>query len=195
MATDSYGQGIIIPSLTDPPDVRSPSAGMDDIIGQTVLHFATAAARTAALTGAAAPVPGMVTYLAAEDRYDARMADGSWQPITPGPWVPLSFASGYTARTGLPSYRIVNGAAELRGTFQRTSGTAFTKAVTFTPLTLPAAARPTSYRYFTARTEVAADMYGSVEVAIDGTVNVIIPNSAGTAASWMALDQIRYSLT
>jgi hypothetical protein len=168
---------------------------MDDIISQTVLQFASAAARAAALTGAAAPVPGMVTYLVAEDRYDARMADGSWQAITPGPWVPLTFASGYTVRTGLPSYRIVNGAVELRGTFQRTGGTPFLKATTFTPLTLPAAACPTSFRYFTARTEVAADMYGSVEVAIDGTVNVIIPNSAGTAASWMALDQIRFSLT
>lgn len=195
MATDSYGQGITLPALTDSPNIALPAEAMDDIVGQTVLHFASASARAAALVGDAAPVPGMVTYLAAEDRYDARMADGSWQALTPGPWVPLTFSSGYTARTGLPSYRIVNGSVELRGTFQRSTGAAFSKAITFTPLILPAAARPTSYRYFTARTEVAADMYGSVEVAIDGTVNVIIPNSTGTAASWMALDQIQYSLT
>ncbi|MFD3571428.1 hypothetical protein [Streptomyces sp. NPDC058667] len=195
MATDSYGQSITLPALTDPPNISLPSEAMDDILAQTVLRFSSASARTAALIGDATPVPGMVTYLEAEDRYDARMADGTWQAITPGPWVALTFASGYTARTGLPSYRIVNGAVELRGTLQRTTGAPFSDGVTFTPLTLPVAARPTSYRYFTARTEVAADMYAGVEVAIDGTVNVILPTTAGTAASWMALDQIRYSLT
>ncbi|MFE7513821.1 hypothetical protein ACFU8I_21750 [Streptomyces sp. NPDC057540] len=194
MATDGYGQGITLPALTDTPNITLPSEAMNDITGQTVLRFSSASVRGAALVGAAAPVPGMITYLAAEDRYDVRMADGTWQALTPGPWVPLTFASGYTARTGLPSYRIVNGGVELRGTFQRTTGAPFSKGVTFNVLTLPAAARPTSYRYFIARTEWGADMYGGVEVALDGTVNVGIPNTTGTAASWMSLDCVRYSL-
>ncbi|MFF5451888.1 hypothetical protein ACFY40_11685 [Streptomyces sp. NPDC012950] len=194
--SDPYGQSINIAALTDAPDAETLAHGIVDAVAPRLnLRFASAAARAAQLVGAAAPVPGMYTYLVAEDRYDVRMADGTWQALSPGAWIPLSFAAGYAARTGLPSYRIVNGSVEFRGTFQRSAGGAFTKGATFTIMTLPAAARPTSFRYFIARTEWAADMYGGVEVAIDGTVNVGIPNTAGTAASWMSLDAIRYSLT
>ncbi|MFE5658383.1 hypothetical protein ACFQ9H_19600 [Streptomyces sp. NPDC056517] len=193
---DPYGQGIQIAALADAPDAETLAHGIVDAVAPRLnLRFASAAARAAQLVGAAAPVAGMLTYLLAEDRYDVRMADGTWQALSPGAWIPLTFASGYAARTGLPSYRIVNGSVEMRGTFQRSAGGAFSKGVTFTVMTLPAAARPTSYRYFLGRTEWAADMQGGIEVAPDGTVNVGIPNTAGTAASWMALDQVRYSLT
>lgn len=194
--TDDYGQDVSYPVLGDTPNIETAFNGVvNGLVKRTTMRFADANERAATLSGLTAPVAGMVTYLVAEDRLEVRMGDGTWQPLTPGPWIPLTFGTGYVARTGSPAYRVVNGSVELRGTFQRTAGTAFTKGATFTPLTLPVGARPSTYRYFIARTEWAADLHGGVEVAPDGTINVGIPNSAGTAASWMSLDSIRFTLS
>ncbi|MFC8583223.1 hypothetical protein ACFUGD_01395 [Streptomyces sp. NPDC057217] len=193
---DDYGQDVSFPVLSDPPNIETALDGVvNGLAKRVVMRFADSNARAATLTGPTAPVAGMVTYLVSEDRLEIRMGDGTWQALTPGPWIPLTFASGYVARTGSPAYRVVNGSVELRGTFQRTSGAAFTKGATFTPLVLPSGARPSTYRYFIARTEWAADLYASVEVAPDGSINVGIPNSTGTAAAWMSLDSIRFTLS
>ncbi|MEE1813613.1 hypothetical protein PUR59_00970 [Streptomyces sp. SP18ES09] len=195
MATDTYGQGITLPALTDAPNISLPADSMNDILSQAVLRFASASTRAATLVGSLAPVPGQVTYLASEDRYEARMGDGTWQTISPGPWVSLTFASGYSARTGSPAYRIVNGSVELRGTVEKTPSAAFPKGTAFTILTLPTVARPPAYRYFAAATEFASHLYARVEVEPDGDVTVIVPTSTGTAASWVSLDNIRFSLS
>ncbi|APE21419.1 MULTISPECIES: hypothetical protein [Streptomyces] len=194
--TDPYGQSISIAALTDAPNAQALAAGIADAVApRTVMRFTSASARTAALTGAAAPVAGMVTYLATEDRYEGRMADGTWQALSPGPWIPIEFASGFVARFGSPAYRVVNGAAEMRGNFEKSDGTPFTKGVALTIINLPAAVHPPAYRYFTCATELAADVYCRIEVTPDGDVQLVIPTSTGTAASWASLDNVRYSLT
>lgn len=195
MATDSYGQTITIPALTDPPDISIIAGGMDDIVSQTVLRFSSASVRNATLVGALAPVPGQITYLEAEDRYEGRMDDGTWRTISSGPWVPITFASGYAAKTGSPAYRITGDVVELRGTMERSPVAPFVKGAAFTIATLPSAARPNASRYFVGATEfISFDVVARVEVAASGAVSVIIPPSSGTAASWLSLDSCRYSL-
>ncbi|MFD0078242.1 hypothetical protein ACFVIY_38075 [Streptomyces sp. NPDC127166] len=195
--TDPYGQSISVAALTDAPDAETLVDGIVDAVApRTTMRFASAAARAATLVGAAAPVPGMITYLAAEDRFEGRMGDGTWRTISSGVWVPLSFASGYAPRTGAPSYRILGDSVELRGTFERTAtGTPFNKGVALTIATLPTTARPAAYKYFPIATEWAADMYARAEVSTAGTVIITIPPSTATGASWASLDSIRFSLT
>jgi hypothetical protein len=63
--TDSYGQGVSISSLTDKPDAETLAKNIaNGIASRSVLRFASAAARTAALAGEGAPVEGMLSYLA-----------------------------------------------------------------------------------------------------------------------------------
>ncbi|KAA6216381.1 hypothetical protein [Streptomyces filamentosus] len=195
MATDSYGQGITIPALTDPPNINTSALAMDDLTGQTVLRFSSASVRNATLVGAIAPVPGQIVYLTAEDRYEGRMNDGTWRTISSGPWVPIAFAAGYAAKTGNPAYRITGDIVELRGTMERSPASPFVKGAAFTIATLPVAARPSASRYFAAATEfISFDVVARVEVAASGAVSVIVPPSSGTAASWLSLDSCRYSL-
>ncbi|MFB7605301.1 hypothetical protein [Streptomyces gardneri] len=194
--TDPYGQSISVAALTDAPNAQMLAAGIVDAVApRTVMRFTSASNRSATLVGAAAPVPGMITYLTAEDRYEARMADNTWQTISPGPWVPLTFASGYVAKTGSPGYRVVGDTVELRGTVEKSTPAPFTKGVAFTIATLPAAVRPSTWRYFVAATEfVSSFLYARVEVGTTGDITVIIPPGTATAASWLSLDSLRYSI-
>lgn len=71
--TDPYGQGIAIAALTDAPDASALAAALGGLSGLTarcVMRFASASARSAALTGSTAPVAGMTTWLIAEKRLD-----------------------------------------------------------------------------------------------------------------------------
>ncbi|MFE5828733.1 hypothetical protein ACFQ8W_00430 [Streptomyces sp. NPDC056508] len=188
---DDYDQNIPTPLLTDPPNIES---AVGNSVAAMVPHlnmtFADANARSAAIP---TPVAGMEVFLIAEARKE--LWDGStWVSLTPGPWIPITPASGFEVRSGSPAYRIVNKNVELRGTIQRNGAVAFVKGAPFTLLTLPTEARPTAYRTFIAATTWAADMYARAEVASDGPVTVIVPNSTTTGASWISLDNIRYSL-
>jgi hypothetical protein len=61
--TDAFGQGIQIASLTDPPNAATLAQNLAAMVPQTVMRFASASARTAAITS---PVAGMVAFLTAE---------------------------------------------------------------------------------------------------------------------------------
>ncbi|MEV5862395.1 H-type lectin domain-containing protein [Streptomyces sp. NPDC052071] len=62
--TDDYGQGVSVATLTDPPDAETLAKNIaNGIVSRSTLRFASAAARTAALTGVAAPVEGMTSWL------------------------------------------------------------------------------------------------------------------------------------
>lgn len=193
---DPFAQSISIAALTDAPDVETLAHGIVDAVApRLVLRFASAIARAATLVGSAAPVPGMITYLASEDRYEARMGDGTWRTISSGAWIPLTFAGGYVPRTGSPSYRLLGDSVELRGTLERTTGAPFTKGTALTVATLPVGARPAAWKYFPIATEWAADMYARAEVDTGGNVIITIPPSTATGASWASLDNVRFSLT
>jgi hypothetical protein len=67
--TDDYGQGVSVATLTDPPNAETLAKAIaNGIVSRSVMRFASAAARTSALTGATAPVEGMTSYLQDVDR-------------------------------------------------------------------------------------------------------------------------------
>lgn len=63
MATDDYGQGIAIPALTDAPSISLTGASIHALVPQTIMRFASASARNAAIPS---PVAGMQAWLTAE---------------------------------------------------------------------------------------------------------------------------------
>ncbi|MET8079977.1 hypothetical protein [Streptomyces sp. NPDC005303] len=95
--TDDYGQGVNIASLTDAPDASKLAKDLANAIApRSVMRFASASARGAALSGATAPVEGMATYLMDVGRLE--VYDGStW--VTP-PQSLTSTSSGLSAASG-----------------------------------------------------------------------------------------------
>jgi hypothetical protein len=76
MATDDYGQGISIADLTTAPNAETLGKNIaNPLAARSLMRFASASARTAALTGVAAPVEGMQTYL--QDTNRVYLYDGS----------------------------------------------------------------------------------------------------------------------
>lgn len=64
MATDDYGQGINIADLATAPNAEALGKNIaNPLAARSIMRFASASARAAALTGATAPVEGMVTWL------------------------------------------------------------------------------------------------------------------------------------
>lgn len=94
---DDYGQNINIASLTDAPDANKLAKDLANAIApRSVMRFASASARGAALAGATAPVAGMATWL--EDVKRLEVYDGTnW--VTP-PGTLTSTTSGLTVKTG-----------------------------------------------------------------------------------------------
>lgn len=83
MATDAYGQGIQIADLTAPPNAAVLATNLGAVIPQTIMRFASASARAATLTGATAPVEGMVSWL--QDTDGLQVYNGTtWVPIPYG---------------------------------------------------------------------------------------------------------------
>jgi hypothetical protein len=195
---DAYSQGIQYPVLGDAPDIEvATQTIVNGLVPMTIMRFKDANARAAALSGTSAPVPGMVTYLIAEDRYERRDGDGVWRPFSPGPWKPFSYATGYTANSGAPAYRIVNGDVHLRGTIKRTNGAALTTNAVIPLGTLPTEARPTTTRFFVVPTQwtTISDttyVHGRIEVGTDGVISYLLP--IGSASEWVGLDPVRFSI-
>lgn len=193
MATDDYGQNIPYPLLNEKPNAQTGFGNMANAIAQrSNMVFANANARASSMPS---PVVGMETYLVAEGRKE--YFDGTqWSPITPGQWKPISFGTGYTARSGSPAYRISNGMVFMRGTFQRTNGAPFVPMTNLQIVTsLADEIRPTATRYFAVATEWTNSIYGRVEVNTAGNMWAIVPEQTGTAPSWIGLDGVSYSLT
>ncbi len=196
---DAYAQGVQFPVLGDAPDIEVATETLvNGIVPKTVMRFANANARSAALSGASAPVPGMITYLIAEDRWDMRVSDNVWRPLSPGPWKAFSFLSGYSAHGGGPAYRIINGTVELRGLIRRTNGSNFVTNYESQFGTLPAEARPAGgWRYFSAATNFSITNgvnYHSARLAMttEGAMLYSVPVNAKT--NWISLDGVRFSI-
>lgn len=191
--SDSYGQNVPYPKLNDVPNAETGFGSMANALAAlSNMTFANANARASTLT---TPVVGMETYLVAEGRKE--YYDGTqWTTITPGQWKPIPFASGYVALSGSPSYRIVNGMVQMRGTGQRSNGAPLVPMSQLHVVTnLPAEARPTGSRWFAVATEWTNSIYARLEVNADGTMNLIVPEQTGTAPSWFGLDGVSFSLT
>lgn len=204
---DAWSQNVPYPVLADAPDIEVATQGIvNGIVPLTVMRFANANARAAALTGATAPVPGMITYLKAEDRWEARQADGTWLLLSDGPWQPLTFASGYVANAGAPGWRRkAGGGVELRGRIQRTSGSNFVADGTLRVCaTIPTSVAPITYRYFITAARYNTDSSGqshhTARIAVNGNGQIMfnVETGGGTGVppgdpAWISLDGIQFS--
>jgi hypothetical protein len=75
---DSYGQGVVVASLTDAPNAETLARNIADaIVQRSIMRFASASARSATLT---TPAEGMVAWL--QDTNQLSLYDGtSWVVI------------------------------------------------------------------------------------------------------------------
>ncbi|MFF3312470.1 hypothetical protein [Streptomyces sp. NPDC002952] len=172
---------------------------VNGVVPLGTLRFANANARAAALIGDYAPRPGMITYLIAEDRYEGRMADGSWQPLSPAPWQPLTLKTGFSVHSGSPGYRVVNGSVQLRGRIKRTNGGQFSTGTDWVFATLPADVRPATFSYWITPVEMGAGIYyGRTQLDSDtGELMIQTPPGATSTSNglkWSGLDGLSYSL-
>lgn len=197
---DNYGQNVQYPVLSDAPNLETALQTLvNGVVPLTTMRFANANERSANLTGAYKPVPGMITYLIAEDRWDRRDGDGVWRAFSPGVWKPLTYATGYTANSGSPAYRIINNEVQLRGTFRRTAANSDLLTNDETKFaTLPTEARPIgAYRYFAAagnfvNTSGVSYFSGRIGIAPAGDMIYIMP--INSKSEWLSLDGIRFSI-
>lgn len=155
-STDAYGQGIQITSNTDAPDIPKTAQQLaDGLIPRSILRFASSSARGATLTGAQAPVEGMLTWLQDVNRLD--LYDGSsWVAVSTGAsaWTTISLASGFTQNgnsNGTLQYRLLNISGEeslqFRGAVNRTSYPSRPpSSYVINSTALPAAVRPQTLR-------------------------------------------------
>lgn len=185
--TDSYGQGVSIASLTDAPNAETLAKNIADaIVSRSVMRFASASARTAALTGVSAPVEGMVSWL--QDSNLLYVYDGSaWlaQSTLLMDWTPLtsigSFASGFSASASPPPrmrklIELGTEVWEYEGRIAIVSGT-LTAATTKTVFTFNAGYRPTNGRLFAGHN--SSHYATRVTFASDGTLSFSVPTEAG----------------
>ncbi|MFJ6636574.1 hypothetical protein ACIQMR_35200 [Streptomyces sp. NPDC091376] len=205
--TDGYGQNVPRPVLGDAANIETAMAALvNGVVPLTVMRFANANARAAAFDSEFPLVPGMVTYLIAEDRWEARRSDGTWLLLSDGPWQPLSYASGYVANAGAPAWRQkAGGGIELRGRIMKSGGANFTADNQWRVFaTLPTVARPAAARYFIAAARHTVDgdnqshQTARVQVATDGEMSFGVELGGGTGIpgsdpAWFSLDGIQFS--
>lgn len=202
---DAFSQNVQYPVLGDAADIEvATQTIVNGLVPLTVMRFSDANARAAALSGATTPVPGMVTYLVAEDRWEGRQADGTWLLLSDGSWQPLTFKTGYAAHTGSPGWRKkAGGGIELRGRIRRTNGGPLEDngdLVEFA--SIPTSVAPAAFRYFqvpaTRITVSGVTRFSArVEVTNTGVLQYTLEygGAFGTAGNpgWIALDGIMFS--
>lgn len=203
--SDAYSQGVQYPVMGDAPDMEvATQTIVNGVVPKLVMRFADANARAAALTGTTKPVPGMLTYLIAEDRWEGRQADGTWLLLSDGPWQPLTFKTGYNALAGSPGWRKkAGGGIELRGRVKRTSGGNLDDgpdAIQFA--SIPSSVAPATLRFFivpTNRQTISGvtRWTGRLEIASDGNLGIMIESSGGQGTTgspaWFGLDGVMFS--
>ena len=153
---DDYGQGVQIASKTDAPNAEQLAKDIVNAIAQrSILRFASASTRGATLTGATAPVEGMLTWLQDVNRLD--LYDGTtWVAVSVGrsSWTTITPESPWTQNgnnNGTFQYRLLNISGEeslqFRGALGRASyPTSPAGNYIVNNTALPSAVRPSTLR-------------------------------------------------
>ena len=204
-APDQWGQGIALWQMTDPPSIPDAIKALaDGVIPRTRLTFASASARGATLTGATAPVEGMLTWLQDVNRLD--VWDGStWVAVSTGAsaWTSISLASGFTNNgnsNGNLQYRLLNISGEeslqFRGAVNRTSYPSSPPgSYVINSTALPSAVRPSTLRtVLIPCSDVSSDRIAlKLDVRTDGYLEVF-GFSSTTKPPWIGFNGVTVSL-
>lgn len=193
--TDSLQQNVPYPKLSDVPNIETATSSLVNAVVPLVnLRFASANARAAALPS---PAAGTETFLIAEARKE--LWDGTqWVALTPGPWLPLPFITGYNARAGNPGYRIVGDVVQLRGLIQRTDGGQMVTTTADSWLefaTLPTTARPATIKDMPIAVEWRSNnQTARLSVGADGVLSVGIVTNLTLWPTWASLDSVQFGI-
>jgi len=200
--TDSYGQGVTYPTLTDKPNAQTLGQGIvDGLTPKVVMTFASAVVRGATVKK---PAAGMVTWLKDVGRLE--VYDGSgWVSFGYGTntWKTISLASGFTANgnnNGTPQYRIVTLFGEdtimLRGGVNLTyTGTTIKNGGVINSTMLPASARPATLRTVPVACSAASATVTSLKLDIKTTGELtIVGTGPKDLPPWVSLNGVICSL-
>ncbi|MEU1074302.1 MULTISPECIES: hypothetical protein [unclassified Streptomyces] len=191
---DSLLQNVPYPKLSDAPNIETAMAALvAALVPLNNMRFADTNARNAAIPS---PVAGMETYLVAEARKE--LFDGTaWVPLTPGPWVPLTFKTGYTANSGNPGFRIVGDMVQLRGIIQKVGGGQMVTSPAngwLDVATLPISARPAVTKDMPIAVEWQSNnQTARLSVATDGTLRIGILTNLSAWPTWASLDGVQFA--
>ncbi|MEU0860617.1 hypothetical protein ABZ352_35420 [Streptomyces griseofuscus] len=202
---DTYQQGIQYPVLSDAPDIE---VAMQTLVGgivpKLVMTFFSANARAAALSGANAPIAGMITYLQAEQRWEGYQSNGTWLLLSDGSWSSITYSSGYSAFGGAPGYRKkAGGGVELRGRIQKSNGSNLDNSgdpVQFG--SIPASLAPAAIRMFVVPAKLITTSgvtrhTARLEVHPDGSLKYLLEAGGGISSSgypaWIGMDGVMFS--
>lgn len=202
MATDDYGQGVSIASLTDAPDAGKLARDIANaIVQRAVMRFSSASSRGATLT---APVEGMLTWLQDINRLD--LYDGSaWVAVSVGTssWTNISLESGFTNNgnsNGNLQYRRLNISGEdslqLRGGINRTSYPSSPPSTyVINSTALPSSVRPDTLRsVLVACSDTSSDRIAlKLDVRTDGYLEVL-GFSSSVKPPWISFNGVIVSL-
>ncbi|MEU9442889.1 hypothetical protein AB0D42_18590 [Streptomyces sp. NPDC048304] len=202
---DAYGQSIGLWSMTDAPSIPDAIALFaKGVLPRLRLDFASASARGATLTGAAAPVPGMMTWIKDAQRLD--LYDGSgWVTVSVGnrSWTTITPASGWSQNgnsQGNLQYRILNISGEdslqLRGGLARSSyPSSVPGSFVINNTALPSAARPSTLRTILLPcSDVSSDRIAlKMDIRTDGYLEVF-GFSSTTKPPWIGFNGLIASL-
>ncbi|WP_367129909.1 MULTISPECIES: hypothetical protein [Streptomyces] len=155
--------------------------------------YANAAARAASPERA---VPGKLAYLQAEDRMEI-YTNGTWTPLSPGPWQPLPLPADVAAHGGNPRWRLVNGTIELSGSVERKDGKDFNVADSWLLAVLPPEARPKYMRSFICATSFNAVKNSSIRIDVTSGTDPYpgqLQAQVQSPVKWIYLDSIRFAI-
>ena len=195
--TDDYGQGVSVATLTDAPNAETLAKNIANaIVSRSVMRFASASARSAALTGPTAPVEGMVTWL--QDVNLHYVYDGSaWQVQSSYElmaWTAISslgsFAGGFSASSPTPRMRKISVLGVEQWEYEgRITASSLSAATTTTMFTFNSGYRPANgHGYMTYNSSHYASR---VTISQTGVMSVSVPAEAGGSVTTIYLDGIR----
>lgn len=201
--TDSYGQGVSYPTLTDKPNAQTLGQGIvEGLTPKVVMTFASAIVRGATIK---TPTAGMVTWLKDVGRLE--VYDGTaWVSFGYGAntWKNLTLSSGFTGdgnSNGTPQYRVVNmfgeSALMLRGGVNLTyDSNGILNGGLINSVALPASASPSSRRTLAAACSVGASTLSALKIDINpnGQIVVVGTNTTTIKPAWVSLNGLIASL-
>lgn len=202
--TDSFGQNVPYPTLTDKPNAQTLGQGIvENIVPKTVMTFPSAIVRGATL---ASPVAGMFTYL--KDVARLELYDGAaWVTVAAGTstWKTISLASGFSHdgnNNGTVQYRLVNLFGEQSLMFRGGVGISYVgpggtigNGGNFNSVALPANCRPSDRRTITVACQWTAEQLSlKLDVNTDGTLTLVGTDAGASRPSWVSLNGTFVSL-